>query len=74
MMFRALAIVSLYVFGVWWCYEVISRFPKDIREIREVKEVVRTLAIIFVWALTVIIAILLIRYSLAVIEEIRAVF
>ncbi|UCG55876.1 MAG: hypothetical protein JSU70_13510 [Phycisphaerales bacterium] len=71
-MFYGLAIAGLYVLGVWWCYEVVRRFRRDVQEIREQREVVRTGAIVFVWALTVVIAVVLIRYTLVVIEEVSA--
>jgi len=51
-MFWAAAIVGLYVLGFWWCYEVVRRFPDDLREIFELRETGRTFAIIFVWMVT----------------------
>ena len=68
-MFYAFALVGLYILGVWWCYEVIGRFREDIREIRELKGVTRKAAIIFIWILTVIIAIVLIKYSFVIIKN-----
>ena len=73
-MFFTLAVVGLYVLGVVWCYQVIRRFREDVQEIREVKEAARRGAIIFIWALTVIIAIVLIRYGLAVMYGIASWF
>jgi hypothetical protein len=67
-MFGALALGVLYLFGLWWCYEVICRLREDIQEIRQVKQISHTVAILFVWVLTVIIAALLIRYGLVVIR------
>jgi hypothetical protein len=64
----------LYILGLWWCYAVIRRFGQDVQEIREQKEYARTGAIIFIWALTVIIAILLVRYSFRIIDEVGAWF
>ena len=63
MLFRALAIASVYIFGCWWCYEVIRRFPQDVKEIFQLKQVVRTIVIIFIWVLTVPIALALIFYA-----------
>ena len=71
-MFFTLAIVGLYVLGVVWCYQVIRRFREDVQEIREVKEGARRGAIIFVWVLTIIIAAVLIRYSVAIMYEIAS--
>jgi uncharacterized membrane protein SpoIIM required for sporulation len=63
------ALAVLYFLGLWWCYEVIRRLPRDIQEIRQLKEITRTAVIIFVWALTVVIAILLIGYARVMIRE-----
>ena len=63
MWFRALAIASMYIFGCWWCYEVIRRFPQDVKEIFQLKQVVRTIVIIFIWVLTLPIALALIFYA-----------
>ncbi|MFZ2149040.1 MAG: hypothetical protein WAV28_17660 [Sedimentisphaerales bacterium] len=71
-MFYPLALAMMYLLGLWWCYVVIHRFPKDVQDIRQQKEITRTVAIIFIWVFTVIIAILLIRYSFKIIEEIGA--
>ncbi len=49
----ALAIAAIYIFGLWWCYKVITRFREDLREIFELKEVTRTLVIIFIWIITI---------------------
>jgi len=68
-MFLRLAIAGLYILGLVWCYHVIGRFREDLQEIREVKEITRTGAIIFIWIVTVIIAIVLIRYSFVIIEN-----
>jgi len=68
-MFLRLALAGLYILGLWWCYEVIGRFREDVKEIRELKGVTRKAAIIFIWAITVIIAIVLIRYSFVIIEK-----
>ena len=67
-MLRAWALVALYIFGLWWCYEVICRFREDIREILEVREFTRTAIIIFVWAVTAIIAVLLIFFGFVMID------
>jgi len=64
-MFGVFAIFAAYILGVWWCYEVIARLRDDIKELREVKEVVRRASILIVWALTIIIAIVLVRFTFA---------
>ena len=69
MWFQALAIVSLYIFGCWWCYEVIHRFPQDVKEIFQLKQVARTIAIIIVWVLTILIALALILYGIVLVRN-----
>ena len=68
-MFNVFAMAGLYIIGVLWCYEIVRRFREDVKEILEVKEFTRKAAIIFIWAITVIIAILLIKYSMVIIKE-----
>jgi hypothetical protein len=67
--YRALAIASMYIFGCWWCYEVIRRFPQDIKEIFQDKQVARIISIIIVWILTVPIALALILYGFILIRN-----
>jgi len=67
-MFGALALGVLYILGLWWCYEVICRLREDIQEIRQVRQISRAVAIIFIWALTAIIAGVPIRYGFVVIK------
>jgi hypothetical protein len=73
-MFYVLALAGLYILGLWWCYEVIGRFREDVKEIREIKGVTRKAVIIFIWAITVIIAIALIKYSLVIIKNLFSLF
>lgn len=54
------AVAVAYAFGVYWCYVVIRRLQDDIAEFRDIKEGVRRFAIIFVWLLTAVIALVLI--------------
>lgn len=70
MMYQAFALTALYIFGVWWCYEVICRFREDVREIFEQREIVRTIVIIFIWAVTAIILILLIFFGFVILREV----
>ncbi len=67
-MFNVFAMAGLYILGVLWCYEIIGRFRQDVQELRELKEFSRKAAIIFIWIITVIIGILLIRYSVVIIK------
>jgi hypothetical protein len=67
--FKALAIAAIYIFGLWWCYEVITRFRQDLREIFELKEVTRTVVIIFIWIITIPIMLGLFIYSIVLIRR-----
>jgi hypothetical protein len=67
--FQALAIVALYIFGLWWCYEVIGCFRRDLREISELKEATRTAVIIFIWIITIPIMLGLIFYDFVLIRR-----
>lgn len=69
MWFRALAIAAIYIFGLWWCYQVITRFRQDLQEIFELKEVTRTAVIIFVWIITIPIMLILVFYSFVIIKR-----
>ena len=68
-MYTALAIAAIYIFGLWWCHEVIKRFPRDVREIREFREVTRTVAIVFVWILTIPVMLGVVIYSYVLIAR-----
>jgi hypothetical protein len=68
-MFNVFAMAGLYIIGVLWCYEIVRRFREDVKEILEVKEFTRKAAIIFIWAITVIIAIVLIKYTRVMVKE-----
>ncbi len=69
MLFRALAIAGVYILGCWWCYEVIHRFPQDVKEIFQPKQAARKIATIIVWVLTVPIALALIFYAFILIRN-----
>ena len=69
MWYKAMDIASAYIFGAWWCYVVIRRIPQDVKEIFQLKQVTRTIAIIFVWIITVPIALALIWYTFVLIHN-----
>lgn len=73
-MFNVFAMAGLYILGVLWCYEVICRFRQDVQELIELKEFTRKAAIILIWAITVVIAIVLIKYSVVMIKELISFF
>lgn len=68
-MWMALAIAAIYIFGLWWCYQVITRFRQDLRKIFELKEVTRTAVIIFIWIITIPIMLSLTLYGLVLIKR-----
>ena len=69
LVFWAAAIAGLYILSLWWCYEVIRRFPDDLREIFELKETARTFAIIFVWIITVPLALGVVAYGFVIVKR-----
>ena len=64
-----LALLSLYIFGIHWCYIVIRRFRDDIQELCE-KGIAPKVAIIFVWIITVPIAIAMVVFAFVIIGRI----
>ena len=62
--------VLLFAFGVYWCYIVVKRFPDDLQELREIPDKVRKGTIIFIWFITVIIAIAIVLLGLPIIIRI----
>lgn len=69
MCWMAFAIAAIYIFGLWWCYEVITRFRQDLKEIFELKEVTRTVVIIFVWIITILMMLGVILFSYVMIKR-----
>ena len=65
----AMSIVAAYIFCFWWCYEVITRFRQDLKEIFELKEVTRTVVIIFVWIITILMMLGVILFSYVMIKR-----
>ncbi len=67
--------VLLFAFGVYWCYIVVKRFPDDLQELREIPDKVRKGTIIFIWFITVIIAIAIVLLGLPlIIRIIKAIY
>jgi len=62
--------VLLFALGVYWCYVVVKRFPDDLQELREIPDKVRKGTIIFIWFITVIIAIAVVFLALPLIIRI----
>jgi len=57
---RALLWVALLVLGVVWCKEVIGRFRNDVEELRGCEDKVRKAVIVGMWAVTVLIALMVV--------------
>ncbi len=64
-MFIGYGYAALYVFGLVWCGVVVMRLPQDLKELTEPRGFVWKFAIIFVWFLTILIAIALVSYTIA---------
>jgi hypothetical protein len=60
----------LWAFGVYWCYEVISRFREDLSELSEVEEKTRKAVIIGIWCVTIIIMIFLAKFTYKIASKI----
>jgi len=69
---QVLGVAGAYIFGLLWCYSVCHRFPQDIRDIFLQKHAAQIAAIVFVWIITVIIALALILYTRVMIHEMIA--
>lgn len=65
----------LFALGVYWCYVVVKRFPDDLQELREIPDKIRKGTIIFIWFITVIIAIAIVLLSLPrITRTIKAIY
>lgn len=62
-----LLFVLLFAAGFYWCIAVIKRLPQDILELREAPDNTRKFATIFVWLLTLLIAIFVIYIAIPLI-------
>lgn len=56
----ALLWVALLVLGVIWCKEVIGRWRSDVEELRGCEDKVRKAVIVGIWAVTLLIALMVI--------------
>ncbi|MHC4395494.1 MAG: hypothetical protein ACYS1A_07540 [Planctomycetota bacterium] len=65
----------LFALGVYWCYVVVKRFPDDLQVLREIPDKARKGAIIFIWLVTVIVAIAIVFSGLPlIIRIIKAIY
>jgi len=68
----------LLAFGVYWCYEMFGRWRSDLEEFREAEDNTRRAVILGLWILTLLIALLVLNFAIAVILDIvwgiRALF
>ncbi len=62
----------LFALGAGWCYAVFKRWRSDLEELREVKDIVRKVVILGIWAVTVVIAILVVNFAGGVIGKIAS--
>jgi hypothetical protein len=56
----------LLALGIYWCYEVFGRWHSDLEEVREIDDNLRKGVIIAIWAVTLVIAVLVINFALGV--------
>ena len=69
MILSAITIATLYILGLLWCYEVVVRFPRDMREMFELKEFTRTFVTIFIWLLTIPVMLAVIVYGYVIVTR-----
>lgn len=64
----------LVVGGVLWCREMFGRWNKDLAEFRGSKDPSTRWAIGLLWALTAVIALLLLNWAIWIVRSIGALF
>ena len=64
----------LLVGGLWWCKEIIGRLPQDIEEFRTSDNTAEKGVIVFYWALTVVIILLIAFFLWGLIASILSAF
>ena len=62
----------LFALGAGWCYAVSKRWRSDLEELREVKDIVRKVVILGIWAVTIVIAVLVVNFAGESSEKSRA--
>ena len=62
----------LFALGAGWCYAVFKRWRSDLEELREVKDIVRKVVILGIWAVTIVIAVLVVNFAGESSEKSRA--
>ncbi|MHC4455771.1 MAG: hypothetical protein ACYS0I_01585 [Planctomycetota bacterium] len=62
--------VLLFSLGVYWCYKVIDRFENDLQKLRKGEDKLRKAVVLGIWTITVVIAILLVKFSIPLIDKI----
>ena len=60
----------LFALGVYWCYKVIARLHDDLEQLREGESKITKAVIVGFWALTVVIAIIMVSFAIPVIGRI----
>ena len=72
--FRVVFYAVLLVAGLWWCKEMVGRFRDDLRRLKEGEDKAEKGVILFLWGLTVVIALLIARFVLALARGVAAAF
>jgi len=60
----------LLIFGICWCYRVIHHLPNDILVFRQSDDIIRRPAVLIIWSVTPLIAILMIWSFIILISRI----
>jgi len=72
--FAVLIRAILLVGALWWCKVIFGRLPEDVARLRQSDDRAEKGVVIFIWALTVLIAVLVVRFVLLMIASILSAF
>ena len=62
--FGMLVQAILFVLGIWWCKEILSRWRDDLAKVREPDDQADRVVVIIFWIITVLVLLLCVRFAL----------
>ena len=60
----------LFVLGIWWCKEILSRWREDLEKLRKPEDQADRVVVIIFWILTALALFLCVRFALNIGERI----
>ena len=60
----------LFVVGVWWCKEILSRWREDLEKVREPDDQADRVVVIIFWIITGLVLFLCVRFALSIVGSI----